>query len=228
MVLYRLLLIGILGFGTAGMALPAVAQDTGTAETEDQTPAAEDTAPDTDAPEGAETDTGAAEDGPAVGDNYVAARFTDWVLACENTGTGNDPCRFIQILTNSEGGRVAQVSVLPLPEGRGAAAAAIIETPLGTLLRIPQTAEQIDNPGGIRLQVDNGETRVFQFTFCNTGGCVAEIGMTEDLVTEFKRGNVAKITIWSVDAPGQPVELGLSLSGFTAGFNRISELSGLE
>ncbi|MEL7462165.1 MAG: invasion associated locus B family protein [Pseudomonadota bacterium] len=170
-------------------------------------------------------DAGAAAEGPAVNSSYVAATFTDWSLTCVVSGTGNDPCRFIQVLNNGEGGRVAQVSIVPLPPGQGVAAAAIVETPLGTLLRVPQTAEQLQQPGGLRLQVDNGELRVFQFTFCGPDGCVAEIGMEQELVEAFKRGNTAKITIWSVDAPGQPVELELSLSGFTAGFNRVSELA---
>lgn len=232
MVLYRRLLIGVLVVLAAGTHAPLSAQDATTATPEAEAPAEPATEPSEEAKAPtAETTEDTAEPGEAtadVGDNYIAARFTDWVLACENTGTGNDPCRFIQILANAEGGRIAQVSILPLPEGRGAAAAAIIETPLGTLLRVPQTAQQLDQPGGIRIKVDNGETRVFQFTFCNTGGCVAEIGMTEEMVNEFKRGNVAQITIWSVDAPGRPVEMGLSLSGFTAGFNRIADLSGAQ
>ena len=179
-------------------------------------------------PEEAAAPEEAAPEGPAEGEPYIAQTFTDWVLSCVATGTGNDPCRFIQVLSNREGGRVAQVSIVPLPPGRGVAAAAIIETPLGTLLRVPRNAEELEQPGGLRLQVDGGELRVFQFTFCTAGGCVAEIGMEQALVDAFKRGNIAKITIWSVDAPDQPVELELSLSGFTAGFNRVSDLAGRE
>jgi invasion protein IalB len=40
-----------------------------------------------------------------------------------------------------------------------------------------------------------------------------------------KRGNVAKLTIVPAVAPGQKVELDVSLSGFTAGFARLQELS---
>ncbi len=170
----------------------------------------------------------AAAEGPVEGQPYIAERFTDWVLSCVYTGSGNDPCRFIQVLNNGEGGRVAQVSIVPLPPGRGVAAAAVIETPLGTLLRVPRNADELNQPGGLRIQVDDGELRVFQFTFCTEGGCVAEIGMDEALVSAFKRGNVAKILIWSVDAPDQPVQLSLSLSGFTAGFNRVASLSGTD
>ncbi len=231
MMLRRLILLG------AFVMLPfaATAQDTETS-TEDTAAPAEaaeeaategtstaEEATDTESAEGAEDE---AADGPQVGQTYVAETFTDWSLNCIVSGTGNDPCRFIQVLNNGEGGRVAQVSIVPLPPGRGVAAAAIIETPLGTLLRVPRSAEELAQPGGLRIQVDNGELRVFQFTFCTEGGCVAEIGMEDSLVNAFKRGNVAKITIWSVDAPDQPVELSLSLSGFTAGFDRVASLSG--
>jgi len=184
------------------------------------------TAPEADAaaPAGS-ADAETAPDGPQEGETYIAEEFGDWDFACIRSGTGNDPCRFTQTLENAEGGRVAQVSVVPLPPGEAVAAAAIIETPLGTLLRVPRTADDLAEPGGLRMQVDDGELRVFQFTFCNPGGCVAEIGMEEELIAEFKRGAVATLTIWSAEAPDQPVELGLSLSGFTAGYDRVAALA---
>ena len=226
MVLRRLLLLGaiaLLPLAVSAQDAETPADDTAeSTETGEEAPATEETAEEAETPEeGAEE-----AEGPQVGQTYVAETFTDWSLNCIVSGTGNDPCRFIQVLNNGEGGRVAQVSIVPLPPGRGVAAAAIIETPLGTLLRVPRNAEELSQPGGLRVQVDNGELRVFQFTFCTEGGCVAEIGMEEELVSAFKRGNVAKITIWSVDAPDQPVTLSLSLSGFTAGFDRVAALSG--
>lgn len=195
------------------LATTAAAQDTGSAPEADAEAPAE--------AAGAE----AAPEGPQEGETYIAEEFGDWDFACIRSGTGNDPCRFTQTLENGEGGRVAQVSVVPLPEGEPVAAAAIIETPLGTLLRVPQNANELDQPGGLRMQVDDGELRVFQFTFCNAGGCVAEIGMEAELVAAFKRGAVATLTIWSAEAPDQPVELDLSLSGFTAGFDRVAALA---
>ena len=188
--------------------------------------AADDTAAqDSTAAEAPAEETAPAETAPTEGETYIAEEFGDWQFSCIRSGTGNDPCRFTQTLENGEGGRVAQVSVIPLPPGEPIAAAAIIETPLGTLLRVPRSAEQLSQPGGLRMRVDQGELRVFQFSFCNAGGCVAEIGMEQELVDAFKRGAVATITIWSADAPGQPVELPLSLTGFTAGFERVSALA---
>lgn len=219
---------------TAASAQAQDAADTG-AEPGADTGSADEAAPSTEA---------AAEDGPAAespgeeaageetavdaideGEVYIAEEFGDWDFSCVRTGTGNDPCRFTQTLENGEGGRVAQVSVVPLPDGDAVTAAAIIETPLGTLLRVPRNAEELSQPGGLRIQVDEGELRVFQYTFCNSGGCVAEIGMEQDFVDAFKRGAVATITIWSADAPGQPVQLPLSLTGFTAGYERVSQLA---
>lgn len=183
--------------------------------------APEEGAPDT----GEEGPAASAEEGPLEGETYIAEEFGDWDFSCVRTGTGNDPCRFTQDLENGEGGRVAQVSVVPLPEGSAVAAAAIIETPLGTLLRVPRNQEELAQPGGLRMQVDGGQLRVFQFSFCNAGGCVAEVGMEQELVDAFKRGRTAIITIWSADAPTQPVQLPLSLSGFTAGYERVETLA---
>lgn len=213
----------VLALGSGAWAQDATEEATPQASTPD----ASEAAPEAVAEESGET-TPTEDEAPGLteGDAYIAQRFQDWVLSCVYTGTGNDPCRFIQILNNGEGGRVAQVSIVPLPPGRGVAAAAIVETPLGTLLRVPRNADELSQPGGLRIRVDGGEVRVFQFTFCAEGGCVAEIGMEPALVEAFKRGNTANITIWSVDDPATPVELQLSLSGFTAGFNRVAELSG--
>lgn len=211
---------------TAASAQAQEAADTG-ADTEgadEATPSTEAPAPEAPA-EDAPTEEETAADAIDEGEVYIAEEFGDWDFSCVRTGTGNDPCRFTQTLENGEGGRVAQVSVVPLPDGGAVTAAAVIETPLGTLLRVPRNAEELSQPGGLRIQVDEGELRVFQYTFCNSGGCVAEIGMEQDFVEAFKRGAVATITIWSADAPGQPVQLPLSLTGFTAGYERVSQLA---
>lgn len=165
------------------------------------------------------------DDGPQEGEAYVAERFTDWTLTCIRTNIGNDPCRFMQALENEEGGRIAQVAIIPLPGEERIPAAMVVETPLGTLLRVPRSEAELGGPGGLRMQVDDGDLMIFQFSFCNVGGCVAEIGMEPPLVEAFRRGSIAEITIWSSEAPDLPVVLPLSLMGFTAGFDRVSEIA---
>ena len=70
-----------------------------------------------------------------------------------------------------------------------------------------------------------GPARKYPFAFCSQVGCLARLGFADADVTNFKRGNVAELTIVPAFAPERKVELGVSLSGFTAGFARLQELS---
>ena len=129
------------------------------------------------------------------------------------TATDTDPCEMYQLLVDDEGGAIAEVSLFRLPEGGDAAAGATIIVPLRTSLR-----QQM------RLKIDDNEARVFPFSFCDSVGCYARIGLTSADVDAFKRGNLATVTIVPIAAPDQTVNVGLSLTGFTASFDEVSIL----
>jgi invasion protein IalB len=151
-----------------------------------------------------------------AGANYVLEMSGDWEIRCLRTGLEHDPCAIVQILQDEQDNAVATIEVFNLPEGQEAAAGATIETPLETLLNRQ-----------ITLSVDGAARRQYPFTFCNRSGCVARVGFTEAEVDQFRRGAVAQMTIFPLVAPDTPVTLDISLSGFTAGFSRISELNAL-
>ncbi len=167
------------------------------------------TAAPADAPTAAD-ETGAAEagEGPQVGQPYIREEFGDWALRCLRTENGNDPCQLYQLLEDEEGNAVAEISMFPLPEGGEAAAGATIVAPLETLL-----TEQL------RLSVDGGVVRRYPFNFCNRAGCVARVGFTAEELSQFRRGNVAQLSIVPAAAPDEQVDLRISLIGFTAGFD---------
>ena len=145
---------------------------------------------------------------PQVGEPYIREEFGDWGLRCLTTEDGNDPCQLYQLLTDAEGNSVAEISVFPLPEGQDAVAGATIVAPLETLLT-----------AGLNLSVDGANARAYPFTFCNRAGCVARVGFRAEEITQFKAGNAAQLSIVPAAAPDQTVDLTISLSGFTAGFN---------
>jgi invasion protein IalB len=149
---------------------------------------------------------------PAVGQLYVKAEFGDWDLRCVRTETGVDPCQLYQLLNDAEGNSVAEVSLFDLRDQGPAAAGATIITPLETLL-----TEQL------RLGVDEAAPKTYPFTFCSQVGCFARLGFTAEEVDAFRAGSTAKITIVPAAAPGQVVELTMSLAGFTAGFEAVTE-----
>ncbi|MGI1661781.1 invasion associated locus B family protein [Palleronia sp. KMU-117] len=147
---------------------------------------------------------------PAVGQLYVAGEFGDWDLRCVKSEEGNDPCQLYQLLVDAEGNSVAEVSLFNIPDGGPAVAGATIITPLETLL-----TEQL------RLGIDAAETKQYPFSFCSQVGCFSRIGLTEAEVEALRRGVEATVTIVPAAAPGQRVELKMSLAGFTAGFQAV-------
>ncbi len=182
----------------AALAVPALAQD------QEQAPAPETP----DAPATAEAE--AAPKDPQTGDAYVAGEHGDWQVRCVKAEEEPDPCQLYQVLTDQKDNAVAEIVIFPVPEGQKAAAAAVVTTPLETLL----TEE-------ITIVIDEKEGRRYPFSFCTPQGCVAQIGLTKEDLDTYKKGSEAKLRIVPARAPDQNVILTASLKGFTAGFQAL-------
>ncbi len=203
----------------AVLGLPAVAQETATedAETATQAPVADAEAPATEAESGFDMGEEVDENGdpvapepqePQPGQQYLAEVFGDWALRCLKTEEGDDPCQMYQLMNDEQDNSVAEIAIVPLAAGGQAVAGATIVVPLETLL-----TEQIT------LRVDGGTARRFPFSFCNQGGCVSRIGLTEQDVNLFRRGASASVSMTPAAAPDQTVTVTMSLSGFTAAYD---------
>ncbi len=191
---------------TLGLSLSAFAQSTDTATEEDS----EETGT------AATTESGLslgedADETPALGQPYTKEVIGAWEMRCLKTEEEVDPCQMYQLLNDGENNPVAEVSLFRLPEGGKAEAGATIVVPLETAL-----------PQQMTISVDGGKARRYPYAFCNPVGCYVRLGLTPEDVTAFKRGNQAVVTIVPALAPGQKVELPLSLSGFTAGYEKVS------
>lgn len=149
-------------------------------------------------------------EGPQVGQTYIAESFQDWELRCVKADGGKDPCQLYQLLKDSEGNSVAEFSMFNLPAGGQAVAGATIITPLETLL----TAE-------LRLSVDGGQAKRYPYSFCSGVGCFSRVGFTAEEIEQFKKGAAAQVTIVPAASPDDTVDLKVSLSGFTAGWNAV-------
>ena len=194
-----LLLVGL------ALATPLAAQD---ATTETPAPATPEQAAPADPAEGLDMGTPLDDGVTAVGEDYTLETFDDWSLRCIKAAEGPDPCQLYQLLRDADGNAVAEILMFPLPPGSRAAAGATIVAPLETLL-----TEQVV------ITVDGGTAKTYPFTFCNAGGCVSRVGFTAEDVAAFKAGSAATLRIVPAAAPDQVVELTISLSGFTAGFD---------
>jgi invasion protein IalB len=147
-----------------------------------------------------------------VGETYTAASFEDWQQRCVRTESGADPCQLYKLLKDEQGNSVAEFTVFGLPAGSEgpAVAGATFIAPLETLLT-----------SGMRLQIDEGQSKVYPFTFCAELGCVVRLGFTAEEVQAMKKGANAVISIVPFVAPDQNVTLTVSLKGFTAGLEAV-------
>lgn len=191
----------------SGLALSAFAQD----QTQDATDTED--APSTEAPS-IEDELSLGQDAnqePGAGTPYTAETFGDWELRCIRSEDGNDPCQMYQLLRDAADTPISEFSLFRLPEGGRAKAGATVVVPLETALQQQLT-----------IAVDGGTARRYPYSYCTQLGCFARIGLTEGDVNAFKRGNAAKLTIVPVLAPDQKVEVSLSLTGFTAAYDKVS------
>ena len=137
---------------------------------------------------------------PELGKPYTKEVIGAWEMRCIKTEEEIDPCQMYQLLDDGQGAPVAEVSLFRLPV-----------VPLETSL-----------PQQLTIAVDGGKARRYPYAFCNPVGCYARLGLTPADVAAFKRGNEAVITIIPAIAPDQQVKLTVSLSGFTASYDKVS------
>lgn len=208
-VLTSLLFAAVLGTS----ASIAVAQETTEAPATDTAPAATQDAPATDAAtdEAATGEEAAAADeaAPSEPPEKVVAVHGDWQVRCRED---NGSCFMYQLAIDARDIPIAEMSIVPLKTDDDRVAGFTVVTPLRTLLT-----------EGVTLQIDNGRQQKYQFGWCTEAGCAARFAVRNDGLSQFKRGSKARITVLSVEKPDAPVILDVSLKGFTAAFNDLSE-----
>lgn len=151
-------------------------------------------------------------DAPQIGQTYTRETNGDWDLRCIKAEVAEEePCQMYQLMSDAEGTPVAEISIFRLAEGGRAVAGATIIVPLETSL-----------PQQLTMQVDGGTARRYPYSFCNQIGCFARIGLVAEEVAAFRAGNQANLSLVPALAPDQRVDLTLSLSGFTASFNKTT------
>ena len=141
------------------------------------------------------------------GQTYVRETFNDWSLRCVVVEFSDDRCQLYQLLADEADQPIAEFTLLKLPQGGQAQAAATIIVPLETSLQ-----------NQLSIQVDDQPGKRYPFSFCNQVGCYARIGLTPEDIEAYKRGSAAELSIVPMAAPDVRVTVSLSLAGFTAAF----------
>jgi invasion protein IalB len=132
----------------------------------------------------------------------------DWEIGCV-AGTTN--CEMQQVALDETDNPVVLVRVVRLPEAADAEALMIFNTPLGTLL-----------PTGLGFRIDSAEGAALPFEWCVQEGCIVRLGLRDAEIAAMKRGKIVKLTVSSIADPNAPVELDLSLTGFTAAYGSLT------
>lgn len=154
-----------------------------------------------------------ASDGPAVGETYTRETMKDWEVRCVYAGEDkNDPCTMYQLLEDSDGNSVAEITMFALSGEGEAAAGGTIIAPLQTYL-----------PPGVAMMIPGAEGKRYPFTFCSEVGCYARVGFTDAEVAAFKAGVSVPMELRPLGAPEEVVELSVSLSGFTAAYDAVAK-----
>ncbi|MFV0299441.1 MAG: invasion associated locus B family protein [Paracoccus sp. (in: a-proteobacteria)] len=151
---------------------------------------------------------------PQIGAYYIKTTHGDWTIRCIKAEEGRpDPCELYQLLKDAEGNSVAEVTMIPLSQGEAAAGATIV-APLET-----------DLIHGLGLKIDSAAPRGYPFNFCAPVGCVSRMGFDAAGLNGLKRGHSATVSLLPFgNDPAKPVELPMSLTGFTAAFTEMESI----
>ena len=141
---------------------------------------------------------------------YIKERFENWTLKCIKPVNSIERCEANQIIFNQKQQPVAEISIIKLPKGQVAAAAATIIVPLETILS-----------EGLVLAIQELEPKKYQFKFCNSLGCYSQIGLTDDEVEALKRKEKASIFLKHISSGDQQIVIPMSLDGFTKTFSNV-------
>jgi len=136
----------------------------------------------------------------------LRATHGDWEIHCGPGPTGIEECFMFQAVTPT--GSLERVMTAVVAKPVGEAPLLRITVPLGVLL-----------PAGVHVRVDQNDLGTVGYLACFPDGCMTQIDLTDDVVASLKAGITGVVSIQ--DTFGQPAELPLSLTGFTAAFDSL-------
>lgn len=151
------------------------------------------------------------QEGPRAGEQFVKEEFGDWDVSCIKAQEGDDPCAIVQVLEGNNGDPIAEVSIGKLPEGGAAVAWANVIVPMETLLQAQ-----------LALSIDGAPRKLYNYHHCVPVGCIAQLGLSQGDIDAMKAGTKATFSLVPARFPDQVLEMDMSLSGFTSGFDALN------
>lgn len=141
-----------------------------------------------------------------------------WVTRCDDLKDGDKTvgqyCEAFQRLSVMEkdaapetAQRLAEFAIGYPPAEKGKAKGALI-LPLGIL--VSQKT---------KISIDGKDAMEFSMRYCDNGGCVALMDLSNSLLDKLRKGT--SMTIHSEAFTGQPIEISLSLKGFGTALDKV-------
>jgi len=140
----------------------------------------------------------------------VKSVHNDWQIRCETApGAPSEQCALVQSVTAEDRPNVG-MTVIVLKTADQKSRILRVFAPLGVLLS-----------KGVGLNIDQTYIGSATFERCLQNGCMANVQMDEKLIAQLKSGKQAIFLIYQT--PEEGIGIPLSLSGFSAGFDRLDK-----
>lgn len=127
-----------------------------------------------------------------------------WFKVCAKQ-EDNDICNVQNIVSADSGQLLTAVSMIEV-KGKVTKKLFQISVPTGRLI-----------PAGIGLQIGQGKAIKVEYAICFPDRCIAEAGLSPELLAAMKKGN--ELTLTSVNFQNKPNPIKISLEGFGASYD---------
>jgi invasion protein IalB len=146
--------------------------------------------------------------GAAEAQGMVKNTFGDWQMRCETpAGATAEQCALVQNVVAEDRPSVTLV-IIVLKTADGKSRLLRVVAPLGILL-----------PSGLGLKIDQTDIGRAGFVRCLATGCVAEVVMDDNLLTQLRGGQAATFIVFQT--PEEGIGIPVSLNGFAAGLDAL-------
>ncbi len=129
-----------------------------------------------------------------------------WNVRCAEV-EGKNLCEMVQRISVAKTGqRVAEFSIGSPDEG--GTSKAVIMLPLGILVQEK-----------VIMKIDDNKPVSFKIKYCVPGGCLSNLTLKKTVIDNLKRGN--KVLVTARGAANQPINIEMSLKGFTKNYKSL-------